>query len=313
MKDTLAKIFIITFLCATPSTALAAGISASQASAVLGLLRAFNVEESLIANIASILVPPVSRPSTVGSPYIPSSIGYDLSSDTRNYPPIPFGFAVVGVTAGKAFTHNARLASECDWARLSSATAPTMYLNLNAPYGSTATRANVSSPKTCATLFGAATTSTLSGGTHPEPTVCAGYNYGYNAAKDAYTYASSQPYMATPLWWLDVEEANSWSPNAAVNDAVIQGAMDYLNAKGIRVGIYSVPRMWSNIAGGNFVPVQTLSGNAVTIPTWFPIGISTQVNALNACLTDHSFIIGGSAWIIQYEVNSTAVDQNIAC
>jgi len=94
---------------------------------------------------------------------------------------------------------------------------------------------------------------------------------------------------------------------------VIQGAMDYLNDEGIRVGIYSVPRMWRDIAGDSFSLAQSFSGRSAATPTWFPIGIATEVGALNACLTGSSLISGSPIWIIQYETDSTAVDQNIAC
>jgi hypothetical protein len=117
----------------------------------------------------------------------------------------------------------------------------------------------------------------------------------------------------SPLWWLDIEEANSWSADVAVNNAVIQGAIDYLNSKDVRAGIYSVPYMWHAIAGDSFAPVQSLSGKSVTVPTWFPIGIATQVTALNACLANNPLIPSSPVWIIQYEADSTAIDQNIAC
>lgn len=256
--------------------------------------------------------PIVTHLPPTGSPYPSSNLGYDLSFNTQNYPSdISFGFVVVGVTAGKAYVYNDRAHSEYSFAQFGPVR-PTLYLNLNAPYGSTATSTNMSAPHACDTLFGAATTSASIGGTYPEPTVCASYNYGYNAAKGAYAYATGAG-IPSSLWWLDIEEANSWSPNIAVNDAVIQGAIDYLNTQGIRVGIYSVPYMWNNIAGSTFVPRQTINGILVPIPNWFPIGISTQVGALNTCVTGNGFITGSPIWIIQYEADSTAVDQNIAC
>lgn len=313
-----------------PSVSYAAELSSTQANAILGLLRAFGAEEKIVASVsialgipaetASATVPSQTqasttsyvRPATLGSLYPSSGVGYDISYNTKDYPQPPFGFAVIGVTAGKAFTANQRLFTEYDWARLSSATSPTFYLNLNAPYGSSATTANVTGPKACDTLFGPAKTSAASGGTYPEPTPCAAYNYGYNTAKHAYAYAANLPYVSSSFWWLDVEEANSWSDDTAVNDEVIQGAIDYLNSKDIRVGVYSVPYMWKNIAGAGFTPTQNAKGQT-SIPTWFPIGISTQVKALNACLDRASFIPGSPVWIIQYELDRTSVDQNVAC
>jgi hypothetical protein len=323
MKKIVSAAVVASFM--LPMFASAAGLSAPQVSAVLGLLRAFGAGESLVASVASALGdPPASdpapapvatttytRPDVSESPYVSSTLGYDLSFSTRNYPQIPFGFVVVGVTAGKAYTHNDRAHSEYSFAQFGSAH-PTLYLNLNAPYGSSATSAHMSTPRSCTALFGAATTSASAGGTYPEPTVCGSYNYGYNAAKDAYAYATGVGATAS-LWWLDIEDGNSWSADTAVNDAVMQGAIDYLNSVNVRVGVYSVPYMGRAIAGSGFAPTQSLKGAAVATPTWFPVGIATQVKALNACLTKSALIPGDPIWIIQYEADSTAIDQNIAC
>jgi hypothetical protein len=322
------RLLVIALVVAMPSVTSAASLTSVQMSAVLGLLRAFNVEEALVANVAAALgstntavissgspapapTKQLVRPDTTGSPYRTGNLGYDLSFNTSAYPPVAPGFIVTGVTAGKAYTYNPRAKSEDTFARVGSSR-PTLYLNLNAPYGSTATNERVSTPHTCDVLFGATTTSSLIGGTYPEPTVCAGYNYGYNAAKDAYAYTISID-ISSPLWWLDIEEANSWSPNTAVNDAVIQGAIDYLNAQDIRAGVYSMTYMWKMIAGDGFTPTQSLKGKSITTPTWFPIGIATLVDALNACLTHSSFIPDSPVWVIQYVRDSTAVDQNVAC
>src|SRR3989344_1170457 len=228
MKRTCIQALVIAILFVIPATTSAASLTSSQINAILGLLRAFNAEESLITSVAGALTPavPLTRPDTSGSPYTSSNLGYDISFTTRDYPPIGFGFAVVGVTRGKAFTYNERTRSEYSFAQFGT-TRPTLYLNLNAPYGSTATSENMSTPRTCDTLLGATTTSASSGGTYPEPTACASYNYGYNTARGAYTYAAGVG-ATSPLWGLDVEEANSWSVDVAVNTAVIQGAIDYL-------------------------------------------------------------------------------------
>ncbi|MBU6214544.1 hypothetical protein KGM48_01745 [Patescibacteria group bacterium] len=314
---------------AAPSLASAAGLTSSQVGAILGLLRAFSAPETVIASVAGALggssisdplpnsaatssIPaPLTRPDTTGSPYRSGSLGYDLSFNTRSYPDASGGFMVVGVTAGKAYVYNNRLHSEYALAQFG-ATLPTLYLNLNAPYGSTATSEHMSAPRTCDVLFGATTTSRASGGTYPEPSACASYNYGYNAAKSAYRHANSVG-VSSFFWWLDIEEENSWSIDTAVNDAVIQGAIDFLNTEGVRAGIYSMPYMWRRIAGTAFVPAQTIAKENITTPTWFPIGVASQVKATNACLTGSMLIPGSPVWIIQYEASPTAVDQNIAC
>jgi len=304
-----------------PSVSFASTINLQQASAIVGLLQAFNVDQTILVQIEDILgfpsttssTPPVSSPpaaphvSTVGSPYTSSSMGFDISYNTTVFPNASFGFAVAGVTGGKAFVHNTRVVSQYNWGKFGAFTRPTLYMNLNAPYGTTVT-GHISTPRTCPAD---ALNTPSSTATSSEPTACDGYNYGYNAAKDSYAYAISEG-VSSPFWWLDIEEANSWSADPTVNDATIQGAIDYLNTQNIRAGIYSVPFMWQDIAG-TYTPTQTLGGFATPTPTWFPIGITTQVGAINTCSTISSFIPGSPVWIVQYEANSTAVDQNIAC
>ena len=325
-KIIIASTMLVFAFSIVPPTVSAAALTSGQVSAIISLMRAFNVEEVIVARVERELTgsaspvagdpapaPTSAHVSPVGNVYPPGAIGYDLSFNAVSYPVNPFGFVVLGATAGKAFVHNPRMASQFSWARASSAVAPTIYLNVNAAYGSTATLANMSTPKACDVLFGATTTSALSGGTFPEPTICASYNYGYNTAKDAYAYASNLTYAAVPIWWLDVEEANSWSDNTAVNDATIQGAIDYLNTQGIRVGIYSLQYMWRMIAGSSFVPTQRINGKEVAIPSWYPIGIDTRVGAINACVTKDGLFTGSPLWVVQYVESSIAVDQNVAC
>lgn len=202
-----------------------------QISAITGLLLAFNVDRATVMQVEQILnnspttpssgggntsdpAAPVMASSTpyvppIGSAYIASSDGYDLSFATTVYPTIPFGFAVVGVTGGKAFVHNPRIVSEYSWAHFGSGAAPTVYMNLNAAYGSTVTAANVSGPQNCTMSATAPAISTTTATTiYPEPSVCESYNYGYNAAKDSYMYATNNK-ATSSLWWLDIEEANS--------------------------------------------------------------------------------------------------------
>lgn len=303
------------FVFTVPSVSRASTFSSAQISSVIALLQAFAVDTATIARVSQALgaaavaaapslpvTPPVStHVPTTGTPYLSSNLGYDLSFNTTVYPSEFFHFGVIGVTAGKALVDNKRLASEIAWSHVSSAGIPTVYMNLNAPYGSTVA-GNIGGPKTCAPRPAGSS----------EPTACEGYNYGYNAAAHSYAYTQSNG-LTPVLWWLDIEDANSWSADVSVNDATIQGAIDYLNSRGARVGLYSVPYMWKAIAGTSFIPTQTINGSSVTIPSWVPIGTATQVQAINACLTRPGIIPGSPVWLLQYEASSTAVDQNIAC
>ena len=302
---------IALFFFVVPAVSFAAPLTGEQVSAIVGLLQAFGVDQATIAQVEQTLGAPAGSPvpappavlqvPTTSSPYGASSIGFDVSYGTRDYPATSFGFGIVSVTRGKAFVNNPRLVSEFNWAKFGSAVAPTLYMNLNAPYGSSVA-GHTSTPKTCPSSVSTST----------EPTACEGYNYGYNAARDAYGYAKTSGTTAS-LWWLDIEEANSWSDTLAVNDATIQGAIDYLNTQNVRVGVYSMGFMWNAIAGSTFVPTQTVSGVAVSTPTWLPVGIETLVGAINSCVTRASFISGNPIWIIQYVADATAIDQNLAC
>ncbi len=237
-------------------------------------------------------------------PYLSSDMGYDISFNISwPSPQPPFGFNIVGVSHGKAFTHNDKLPQQYRLAQFGTSL-PTFYMNLNAPIGSTAIAKNTESPVNC------------SGS--PDVQICEAHNYGWNAAQDAYVYANGIGYHDQIMWWLDIEEANSWATSTDANDATIQGAIDYLNTRSIKVGIYSMESMWDNIAGNNFIPVEHDAGGATStspVPTWVPIGPSGQVPAINACILKKSFILGSPIWIMQYELakNFMIFDRNIAC
>jgi hypothetical protein len=302
-------------LFAVPALASAASITSAQASAIVGLLQAFGADQSIVLQVeaalgfAPVTVAP-APPAAVSPSHVPvgtsvyrsSNLGFDYSYNAPLFPPTNFGFGLVGVTGGKSFTENSRISQEVTWAKFGGGAAPTLYMNLNAPYG-TAVAGHVSSPESCPT-----TTTDAAG----DPTACAGYNFGYNDAAYALAYAKANG-ASSAIWWLDIEEANSWSPDTSVNDQVIQGAIDYLNSQGIRVGIYSMQYMWNDIAGTTFVPTQTVNGQKEPLPNWIPIGISDQIGAADYCSVGAPLFAGSPIWLVQYEANSTAVDQNFSC
>jgi len=51
------------------------------------------------------------------------------------------------------------------------------------------------------------------------------------------------------MWWLDIETQSHWSKDKLLNAGVVQGAIDYLNQKGVPLGIYSTKRQWFEIVG----------------------------------------------------------------
>ncbi|MGA8297229.1 MAG: hypothetical protein WB770_09330 [Acidimicrobiales bacterium] len=102
---------------------------------------------------------------------------------------------------------------------------------------------------------------------------CIAYNYGYNGAESAVSYATNVGAHSS-IWWLDIEnttlsptnyssfsKGEYWSHNTELNDQTIQGAIDALHGAGLEVGLYSTSVQYPTIAG-DYVP----SGGQ--IPLW---------------------------------------------
>lgn len=202
-------------------------------------------------------------PGTTGT-----SIG--LAQCGGDYPASPQAFAIVAVSGGRAFYQNPCLVSEYHWAQAATA-APSLYMNLNAPAGTTAFKA-LAGPK---------------GACQPSDDSCAAYNYGYNAAQSAFADAQSQGTTASN-WWLDVETENSWSDTAALNDQTIQAAIDFLQGQGITVGLYSTASQWRQIAG-SYSP---------GLSNWVA-GAADSASAASFCAPAQAFG-GGAVQLVQY-------------
>ncbi|MBU6214757.1 hypothetical protein KGM48_02855 [Patescibacteria group bacterium] len=234
--------------------------------------------------LVSVLSLAIATPAFAAGPYTTGQQGYDVGFNTSSLPVAPFGFGVVGTDGGRAYTHNPNFAIQFAWAKQGT-DASAVYMNLNTDVGSYV-HGNVSSPKIC------------KGG----DSLCKAYNYGYNAAASSFAYATQQG-AASTLWWLDIETANSWSSKTTVNDATVQGAIDYLNTQGITVGVYAIPSQWQQLMGSSFVPVQT--GGT---PNWYADGYNS--NYASEC--NAPFIPGSSVWLVQYLQNSTT-DNDYGC
>ena len=148
-----------------------------------------------------------------GTFYPAGRSGYDVSFPQCGKP-LPRGgsFGVVGVTNGLPWSANPCLQAEYQWARGMSS-APSLYMNTANP-GPISTYWNRPGPGTCADA-----TSYADAG-------CS-YNYGWNAAADAFAIASgaTSGASAANYWWLDVETANSWNGTPAANAAALDGYM----------------------------------------------------------------------------------------
>ncbi len=178
--------------------------------------------------------------------------------------PAPPAFGIVGVNDGRPFTANPCLVSEYRWAR--AAGNVQLYMNT----------------------------------ANPGVAVGAAYEYGFAAARDAYTGATAQV-SAGPghLWWLDVETGNSWSSDPAANTLVIGGSLAFFESRGVAVGIYSTKYQWGVITGGARLP---------SVANWVP-GAADAAEAPSFCNPQRSFS-GGPVVMVQY---TTDFDYDYPC
>jgi hypothetical protein len=223
--------------------------------------------------------------SSAADPYPVGAVGNDISFPQcgRSLPPAaPFG--IVGVNNGRAFTPNACLSDEAAWA----GPGVSAYMNLNAPTTTTG------DPGFGEGLHGPA------GNCAATDAACIASNFGYNAAVDAFEYASSQGVHAG-VWWLDIETANTWSSSPGLNALTIQGALVALNAEGVIAGVYSTSFQWGKIAG-TYSP---------QVPLWVATGADAPT-AQQFCSPDHAFG-GGVIWLTQFGTQGDPFDQDYAC
>jgi hypothetical protein len=225
----------------------------------------------------------------------PSAIGADISWPQCGsaYPASP-SFGIVGVTAGLAFSANPCLGSELGWAGGASAQLVANTGNPG-PAHSSHWPTGQTSPMPCDAAS-------------PDSAACA-YDYGYNAAADAYGDAAAawaaQGLAGSPAasaWWLDVETSNSWRSDTALNVADLEGAVDYLAsvAKVASVGFYSSPAQWAQVTGGT----TAFTAN----PSWVG-GASSLRNASFVC-SEPAFT-GGTVALAQYPAG--AFDADLRC
>jgi hypothetical protein len=227
---------------------------------------------------------PVPAKPTPVPLYTRGSYGYDISYPQRSGPypsstdAMTFNFGVVGVGGGRAFTRNSYLEAQFRWLS-HNGVPPSLYMNLNYPVGANASRGKTGPRGDCA----------------QGDEACVAYNYGYNAAGDAYGYATSSAVTAG-VWWLDIEPENSWSDDTRLNAQVIQGAIDCLKGRGITVGIYSSNSWWSSIAG-DFTP---------GLASWVA-GARSLSEMPDYCTSWHSFA-GGEVLLVQFWDGSRDID-----
>lgn len=286
-------------------------------------------------------IPPTPTAPTTALPH--GQFGYDVS----NYQCAPSGsssasaalppsspFSVLEVAGWLDSSDNPCLASEASWATTaagSTGTHSSLNLFLNAPDQSTgAVALDASGPAgTCATLAPST------------QAACLAYNYGYEGAGAAFTYAASQR-VSTSLWWVDVENANLsttnwsnysagqyWSSSTSLNADTIQGALDALRAEGVTVGIYSSSVQFPLIAG-SFVPSGAqvplwVAGVPWTIPPYSESGLDAPSVLSGWCAGTSGYtttnptdlFARGVPWVLQEtpgnEPSPYGIDPDYAC
>jgi hypothetical protein len=236
----------------------------------------------------------------------PPGVGYDISYPQCGKPfPVAPAFTIVGVNGGKPFTANPCLGagtqpSELAWAGPGTA----FYVNTSNPGPALSARWPIgqTAPLPCATASSPGT-----------DTASCAYDYGWNSGIDAYATAvaayrslgwAPADATATPTpnaWWLDVEEANSWRSDAALNVAALQGQVAALSASGAAgVGLYSVASHWKEITGNTTA--------FAALPSWVA-GPRTQAEALAFCAGPG--FTGGGVAMAQFP--SAGFDGNVRC
>jgi hypothetical protein len=202
------------------------------------------------------------------NPYPPGGLGFDISWPQcgGSYPPSAPSIAIVGVNGGRPFTHNPCFSSELAWA----GPAVSLYVNTDFP--------DSGRPEAMAGPAGNCAADDMS---------CQAYNFGYNAATDAYTFATGNGARAQ-MWWLDVETKNDWPADTTLNARAVAGYIAGLQAAGVSVGIYGTGFQWNKIAG-SYAP---------GLPIWVA-GAQSQSQAPGFC-DPAKYFAGGIAWLAQY-------------
>jgi hypothetical protein len=199
------------------------------------------------------------------APVTITGVGYDVS-----YPqcgaalPTGAAFGIVGVNGGAPLLSNKCFAEQMAWAR----TTPARAVYVNTAY---------------------------SGAGDPVA-------YGRKLIDDAIAREHASGAGPTSMWWLDVELTNTWRGTQQENATVLASMAARLQELGARVGIYSSPQQWTEIAG-DWQP---------GLPVWNATGPGRRAQAQAAC--SESFA-GSTTAIAQWvqKTDGRVLDHNIVC
>jgi hypothetical protein len=194
------------------------------------------------------------------------ALGFDVSHpQCRSTLPAGGGYGIVGIARGRVLTANPCLKTQLAWANDKPGHA--VYLNTGYP------------------------------GTG-DPVA-----YGRAAVDHAISVEHAVGH-GTSVWWLDVETINTWAGTQQENATVLDAMAARLQDLGVRVGIYSTPAMWEEIAG-SWAP---------GLPIWYATGPATQTLATIDCANGFA---GSTSAIVQWTQRDKhlrrSIDRNVIC
>jgi hypothetical protein len=174
------------------------------------------------------------------------------------------GYAIVGLTRGHLYSVNECVTEEVRWSMENGALGG-LYINTDYP----------------------------ADGQDP-------YRFGLEGARQAVRDAKALG-VSAPLWWLDVETVNHWSPDVNLNRLVVQGVIDGVQESGLHIGVYSTAYQWGVVTGGMALP---------GVPLWIATGGSIADGAPTCANTAKAFA-GGVPYLVQFL--HEGLDGNVLC
>ncbi len=194
-----------------------------------------------------------------------AGVGYDISyPQCGRTPPTGAAFGIVGLNGGAPRLSNRCFAEQLAWARRTTGYA--VYVNTS-----------------------------YSGVGDPVA-------YGRGLVDDAISRERAAGVRGVAMWWLDVEVTNAWNGTTQENATVLAAMAARLQEAGVRVGIYSSPQQWAEIAG-DWAP---------GLPVWNATGPGTRASAAASCAESFA---GSTSAIVQWVEKSgrRLLDHNVVC
>lgn len=290
------------------------------------------VRRTAVIGIAALgLIASFATSADAAAPKVPSGrtstpVGNDVSwPQCGKALPTGQAFGIVGVNDGLANNTNPCLASQLNWASISTGSTSQPKAALYANTGNPSGVAGIAWWPTSNTFYHTtdgtyADTNTNTGFepvTVPMPSYgdcsstndagCA-YVYGYAKAYDDVNHRgvpALDPAGKPWVWWLDVETTNSWeTTNLTANLADLEAMAYYFhNVAGASVGVYSTAYQWNIITG---TPTAT---TLAAVPNWIP-GARTLKAAEGNC-GSAAFTPGSRVALTQY--TSSQLDYDYSC